>query len=521
MMDATALLRLAAQRRLAGLARLDPVDAQRATLGRLLRRAAGTRFGRDHGFGGITSVSGYQRAVRPRSYDDFWREYWAADFPVLRDVTWPGLIPRFAQSSGTTGGTTKRIPVSRAMIRANTGAGLDTMALHLAARPHSRVFGGANLLLGGSVGLERLAPGVTAGDLSGIAADAMPWWAQRRAFPPRDLALIGDWERKIAALAPASLAADIRSVSGTPSWMLLFFEELARLRPDRPRRLVAHYPNLELVVHGGVSFTPYRDSMAAWLEGSHAETREVYAASEGFVAMADRGPGEGLRLVVDRGLFFEFVRPGELGQDNPDRRWLGTAALGVEYALLLSSNAGLWSYVIGDTVVLTERDPPRLLITGRTAFTLSAFGEHLIADELDAATAEAARALGGGVMDYAAGPLFPGEGRARGGHVFVVEMAPDPETADAEARFAAVLDAALARGNADYAEHRAGDFGMLPPEIRLVPPGSFAAWMRRRGKLGGQNKVPRVINDPALLADLLSFTEPSHRGASRNRGPAG
>lgn len=333
------------------------------------------------------------------------------------------------------------------------------MAFHLAACPQSRVFGDSNLLLGGSVGLERLAPGVKAGDLSGIAADDIPWWGRRRAFPPRDLALIGDWERKVAAIAPASLREDIRSISGTPSWML-FFDQLAVLRPDRPRRLVAHYPNLELVVHGGVSFTPYRDSMEIWLEGGHAGTREVYAASEGFIAMADRGPGQGLRLVLDRGLFFEFVRPAELDQEQPDRRWLGNAEVGVEYALVLSSNAGLWSYVVGDRVMLTGREPPRLLITGRTAFTLSAFGEHLIAQELDQATTEAARALGGAVADYAAGPVFPGDGRTRGGHVFVVEMTPHPASPDAGARFATVLDAALARQNADYADYRAGGFGM-------------------------------------------------------------
>lgn len=503
MIDATPLLRAAAARRLATLARMDAVQAQRATLARLLRRAARTRFGRDYGFAGIRTVRDYQDRVPLRRYEAFWAEYWQAAFPVLRDVTWPGLVPYFAQSSGTTGGTTKRIPVSRAMLRSNTGAAFDTLAFHLTARPRSRVFGGRNVLLGGSAALERLAPGVRAGDLSGIAADRMPPWARARSFPPRALALIGDWEAKVAALAPASLEEDIRSISGTPSWMLLFFDQVAALHPDRPRRLSAFYPNLELVVHGGVAFTPYRDSMAAWLEGGHAETREVYAASEGFVAAADRGPGEGLRMVLDRGLFFEFVRPDDLDRRRPDRRWLLDAELGVEYALVLSTNAGLWSYVLGDTVRLLGRHPPRLLITGRTAFTLSAFGEHLIVAELDQAVAEAARTLGATVADYASGPLFPGRGEPRGGHLFVVELSPlAPGQADA---FAATLDMALSRLNADYAEHRRGGFGMLPPKVLLVPPGTFAAWMRRRGKLGGQNKVPRVINDPALLADLDAF----------------
>jgi GH3 auxin-responsive promoter len=506
MIDATPLLRAFTSRRMAALARQDPFEAQRATLTHLLRRAAGTRFGREHGFDSIRRIRDYQARVTLRDYEAFWDAYWGPAFPVLRDVTWPGLIPYFAQSSGTTGGPTKRIPVSHAMTRSNTGAGFDTLAFHLAARPASRVFGGANFLLGGSTALERLAPGVHAGDLSGIAADRIPVWARPRAFPPRDLSLIGDWEAKVAAMAPASLERDIRSLSGTPSWMLLFFEQMAQLRPTRPRRLAEYYPNLELLVHGGVSFAPYCDTMAMWLEGSHAETREVYPASEGFIAAADLGYGDGLRMILDRGLFFEFVRPAELHAPNPDRRWLETAEIGVDYALVLSSNAGLWSFITGDTVMLTNRNPPRLLITGRTAYMLSAFGEHLIAQELDSAVTEAARALGAGVSDYAAGPVFPDCRQSRGGHLFVVELT--RAVRDGEAMFARVLDGALARLNADYAAHRQGGFGMLPPEVRLVAAGTFAAWMRRRGKSGGQNKVPRVINDAALLEDLRHFIDP-------------
>ena len=501
MIDATPALRVLAGRRLASLAQRDPVAVQRATLRTLLRRAAATRFGREHGFANIRSVADYQDRVPLRSFEDFWRDYWQPAFPVLQDVTWPGRIPFFAQSSGTTGGPTKRIPVSYAGMRSNTGAGFDTMAFHLAARPESHVFGGRNLLLGGSTGLERLAPGVRAGDLSGIAAVHMPRWAQARAFPPPALSVIGDWEAKMAALAPASLHADVRSISGTPSWMLLFFEQVAALAGKA--RLAEVFPNLELVVHGGVGFAPYRERFAAWLEGSRAELREVYPASEGFIALADRGSGEGLRLVVDRGLFFEFVRQEDLGRERPDRRWLGTADLHTDYALVLTTNSGLWSFVVGDTIRLVERHPPRLMITGRTAFTLSVFGEHVIAEELDHAMAEAAAAAAVSVDDYVAGGWIPDDA-SRGGHLFVVEVTP-PGVAS-EAAFSRALDASLARQNADYADHRRGGFGMAAPKVMLVPPGHFAGWMRRRGKLGGQNKVPRVINDPALLQDLLRFS---------------
>jgi hypothetical protein len=505
MLDATPLLRICARGRLRALARTNPREAQHATLMHLLRRAAKTRVGRDHEFSTIAGVEDYQSRARLRRYEDFWAEYWQRDFPLLRDTTWPGAIPYFALTSGTTGAATKYIPVSPAMLRSNGGAALDVLVFHLAARPRSRVFGGRNFLLGGSTSLSRLAPGVHAGDLSGIAADRIPWWARAHAFPPRELALIGDWERKMAALAPASVAQDIRSLSGTPSWMLLFFDQVASLFPNKTGRLVEYHPNLELVVHGGVGFAPYHDRFAAWLEGSHAETREVYPASEGFIAIADRGSGDGMRLVLDRGLFYEFVPLDQLDHANPDRRWIATAEVGVDYALVLTTNAGLWSYVVGDTVMLIELDPPRLLITGRTAFTLSAFGEHLSTYELDTAVREAARVVGADVVDYAAGAVFPDPGSPRGGHLFFVELTPH-DLAD-PARFASALDAALLRLNADYVAHRSGGFGMLAPTVKLLPPGTFAAWMRRRGKFGGQNKVPRVINDATLLDDLRKFVE--------------
>jgi len=503
MLDATPLLRAYARRRLAFLARQDAVAAQRRELMRLLRAARETRFGKAHGFSEIADVADYQARVKLRRWEDFWREWWAGDFPRLVDATWPATIPCFANSSGTSGGTTKRIPVSRAMLRANRRAALDVLVFHLANRPQSRVLAGRNFLLGGSTALESLAPGITAGDLSGIAAADVPFWARGRMFPPRDLALVADWERKIAALAPLSLTQHVTSISGTPSWLLLFFAELARLRPGA--RLAELYPALELIVHGGVGLAPYRTSFAAWLEGSRAETREVYPASEGFLAVADRGDGEGMRMLLDNGIFFEFVPPEELSADvgtaAPERRWIADAELGREYALVLSTNAGLWSYVLGDTVRLLGRDPPRLAVTGRLGWSLSLAGEHLIGEELDEAVAAAAASLGGSVADYAAAALPPDESDARGGHLFIVELS----GAGAAEAFAAALDAALARANDDYAAHRAGGFGLRMPRVVLVAPGTFAAWMDARGRLGGQNKVPRVIADPALLSDLLRF----------------
>jgi len=501
-LDLTPTLRRLAARRLAALDCMDPAGAQALQLRALLRRASRTRFGRAHGFAAIDSVAAFQACIPVRGYEAFWREWWQPAYPVLRDVTWPGRIPYFAYSSGTTGDTTKRIPVSRAMLRANRRAALLTLYFHLANRPDSRVLAGTSFLLGGSTALERLAPGVHGGDLSGIAAVEVPRWARPRTFPPPDLALIPQWDRKIAALVPASLREDVRSLSGTPSWMLPFFDRLAAAHPDRPRRLAAFFPDLELLVHGGVAFAPYRDLFAQWLAGGHAETREVYAASEGFIAVADRGPDQGMRLLLDNGLFYEFVPADRADDPEAPRHWIANAETGVNYALIVSSNAGLWAYRLGDTVTLLTLDPPRLLITGRTAYMLSAFGEHLIGREIDDAIAEAAAASATGVADYAVGVIYPHPGEPRGGHLFIVE--PAGGTAD-PAAFAATLDAALKRQNEDYTAHRAGDVAMLPPRVHFAASGTFAEWMRRRGRLGGQNKVPRIINDAMLFADLRGF----------------
>lgn len=514
MIDATPLLRLYAARRLRRL-QADATETQRAQLLRLVRKAEHTLFGTKHGFSRIRSVREFQERVPLRRYEDFWQEYWRPVFPRIQNRTWPGTIPYFARTSGTTSGTTKYIPVSREMIASNRKAVLDIFVHHLANRPHSRVLGGKNFMLGGSTDLVAEAPGVYSGDLSGIGANEVPWWARPRYFPPRQHALISDWEIKIDRLARLSLGQDIRTISDTPSWLLIFFDKLAALRPELPRRLVSYYPNLDLLIHGGVNFAPYRRRFDALLEGSHAELREVYPASEGFVAVADRGSGDGLRLMLDTGLFFEFVPVEELDRKSPVRHWIADAEPGVHYALVLSTCAGLWSYILGDTVEVLERRPPRILVTGRTSYVLSAFGEHLIDKEIEEAVAAAAASVGLTVNDYAVGPVYPDERDSRGGHLCIIEFAETVPASAQLAAFAEALDQALSATNADYQIHRAQSFGMRPPELQAVQPGTFAAWMKARGQIGGQHKVPRVINDPRLLDDLMTFAARPSQSFSR------
>ncbi len=502
MLDATPLLRLYAHYRLPRLAALDPATVQQRQLLELTAQAKDTRFGLDHSFAGIRSVADYQNTVPLRRYEDFWTAYWRDRFPVLADVTWPGRIPYFANTSGTTTGANKHIPVSRAMVKANRRATLDLLVHHVANRPRSRVLGGKNFMLGGSTDLEPCAPGVLMGDLSGIAANEVPWWVRSRFFPPRDLALISDWEEKIERLASRSLEEDIRTIGGTPSWLLLFFERLHALRPETGGRLVEYYPNLELLIHGGVNFAPYRQRFEDLLSGGHAETREVYPASEGFIALADRGPGEGLRLLSDNGLFFEFVPADELGAANPTRHWIATAEEGINYALIVTSCAGLWSYIIGDTVRIIDLKPPRILVTGRTSYSLSAFGEHLTGEEIEDAVATAAASIGAAVTDFTVSPIYPAQAGETGYHLYVVEFSTSVASDDCE-KFASAVDQKLCALNEDYAVHRAGDFQMAAPKVKVLPPGAFAAWMKARGRLGGQNKVPRVILDVDMFQSLL------------------
>ena len=509
MLNITPALKLLAARRRAQLARMDARAVQERTLLKLVGRAAETRFGKDHSFAAIRSVSDFQARVPLRTWDAMWSDYFKASFPDYANVSWPERTPYLALASGTTGARTKHVPVTEAMNRSNSRAGFDLLAHHFAAKPQSRLFDGKTFILGGSTKLEPEARGVWSGDLSGIAVKRMPFWARGYAFPKQEHALMANWEEKAELMARNSLNEKIRALTGTPSWMLILLERVRALRDARGERGLAPYPDLQLLVHGGVNFAPYRARFEKLFAGLGVDMREVYPASEGFIAAADRGYGEGLRLNLDHGLFFEFVPLEELQSPHPRRHWVGNVETGINYALVMSTCAGMWAYVIGDTVRFVETSPPRILITGRTTYWLSAFGEHLMAEQIETGVADASTAIGADVTDYSVSAVFPEDGKERCGHVYVTEFAggvPDAAQLDV---FARTLDAALRRIVNDYDYYRK-DGRIVLPEIRPVPPGTFAAWMKSRGKLGGQNKVPRIINDQALWANLIAFVNMAH-----------
>jgi hypothetical protein len=494
-----------ARRRVRQLDHRPAAAVQQDTLLRLVRHARDTRFGRDHGFAAVGSVADYQRRVPLRGYEQFWKDYWEPPFPNLDDVTWPGRVPYFALSSGTTSGATKYIPVTREMVASNQKAGLTSLALLLAAYPRTPIFRGRVFFLGGSTDLTPLTPPdgaaaprepVLGGDLSGIAAREVGGLIRPYTFPPLELALLRDWEAKLQALAERSAKLPVTVVGGVPSWLLLLFERL--LQVTGKERLADVWPTLRIVIHGGTKFDPYRGTFCRLIGSDAVHFLEVYPASEGFVATEDKRY-DLLRLLPDHDVFFEFVPAGELDTERPTRHTVGDVEPGVQYAVVLSTCAGLWSYVLGDTVCFEKRDPPLLRFTGRTRYFLSAFGEHLISEEVERAVAAAAEATGAAVADFHVGPVFPERPGEVGRHRYLVEFAEAPGE---PGRFAAELDGTLRRLNEDYEAHRRGDLTMRPPEVWAVRRGGFAGWLRSQGKLGGQHKVPRMDNDGRLTAEL-------------------
>ncbi len=477
--------------------RAIPVRAQELQLRRLVKKAQATRFGRDHGFEQIDSVSSFQRAVPIRTYEALWDDYLRASYPVFDSLTWPGRIPYIALSSGTTQGPTKYIPVSWEMVRSNRRAASASLAWHVARRTGSNLFDGRFCVLGGSTDLETVAPGVRQGDLSGIAAVEVPRILRPHAFPPLELALESDWDTKISRLAVAACDLRITLVSGVPSWLLEFFQQI--LGRTGKSTIAEVWPHLELVVHGGVKFDPYREAFRALIGSNDVGFQEVYPSSEGFIAFGDPATGL-LRLAFDHGIFYEFIKVSELDDQAPARHWLGTVEPGVNYAIVVSTCAGMWAHLIGDTVRFESLSPPLLTFTGRTRYSLSAFGEHLINEEVEEAISRVLEESGGVLRDWHLGPVFSSS--RMGHHMLVVEFDADPPDPTG---FRDSLDRYLCRRNADYQAHRTRGAGLPSPALVVAARGGFADWMRSRGKLGGQNKVPRMDSSGTLTRELVEF----------------
>ncbi|MCU0704791.1 MAG: GH3 auxin-responsive promoter family protein [Fimbriiglobus sp.] len=495
----------AARVRTRRLDRMDAAAVQEAQLLKLVRKAEGTAFGRLHSFDQIHTVADFQARVPLRDYEQFWELYWKAAYPRLDNITWPGKIPYYALSSGTTSGATKYIPISRAMIQSNKKAAFTTMAFYRNAFPRHRLFTGKFFFLGGSTNLRKQADGSAAGDLSAIASKELRLAGRPYVFPPEELSYISDWTVKLGQLAERSLREPITAISGVPSWMLKLFDVVKQV--SGKKTIAEVWPHLRLVVHGGTKFDSFRNTFKAEIGSDEVQFCEVYPCSEGFIATEDPRY-KMLRLVPDHGIFFEFIpaeelKDGKLATDRPTRHTLATVQPGVVYAVALSNCAGMWAYLVGDTITFESVNPPLLRFSGRTKNFLSAFGEHLIEEEVTKAVAAAAANSGVLTADLHVGPVFSTDPTKPGHHLYHIEFRGKPP-ADLGA-FAADVDAELRRLNEDYDAHRVNDLTMLMPVVSVVPEGGFARWMAARGKMGGQNKVPLMDNDGKLTAAIAEW----------------
>ena len=492
--------------------------SQARTFGRLTARLAATKYWRDAGIAAGMNYDNFAARIAPRTYEHF-----APAIERMKrgesDVLWPGRCAFFAVSSGTTAGPSKYLPVTEEMLAHFRRAGLDSLLYYTVRMRHAAVFRGRHVFLGGSTALTQLEEAkpqlAYAGDLSGITTLNLPAWAEKHLYEPGSaIAQMDDWPAKIDAIVARTRRLDVTMLAGIPSWVLIL---AAALREDsaRGKRRVSNlqglWPNFECFVHGGVPIGPFQDELRTAL-GPGVNFHEVYPASEGFIAAQDGVPSTGLRLMADAGLFFEFLPMADFDASRLEHLGRKVVPLdgvqpGVDYALLLTTPAGLARYVLGDVVRFVSTAPPRLLYVGRTKLQLRAFGEHVIEKELTDALIAVCRRHGWTIVNFHVAPLFASTntGLSRGRHEWWIELKPGTVTTPTGKHMAAELDTELQRLNDDYGAKRKGG-GLDPPFVRLVMPGVFEHWLRYQNKWGGQHKMPRCRSDRIIADDLAQIT---------------
>jgi len=480
---------------------LNPIDTQLRVFHDLISTAQFTEFGKKYDFQNINSIADFQAQVPLNDYDSL-KPFIHRILEGEQNVLWPSEITWFAKSSGTTSDRSKFIPVSKEALDDNHfKSGKDAVALYLTKHPDSQITTGKCLVIGGSHQLNELSEGTFYGDLSAVMMQNMPWTGQFLRTPDLSIALMDEWEEKIEMIAQSTIHENVTFISGVPTWTIVLFKRILAI--TGAKNILEVWPNLELYLHGGVSFKPYKEQFKQFIPSSTMHYMDSYNASEGFFASQDLSEDEGMLLFLNHGIFYEFIPMDEFGNPNAKVLTLKEVKLNTNYAIVITTNTGLWRYVIGDTIQFTTLAPYRIKVSGRTTFFLNAFGEEVIVDNADHAIAEACKITGAVVNDYSAAPVYM-TGATNGAHEWVIEFEILPCPLEV---FVTAMDEALKSINSDYDAKRHKDIALRLPIVHIMPKGGFGAWLKEKNKLGGQHKVPRLSNDRRLLEEMLPFTQ--------------
>ncbi len=467
------------------------VSDQQNILQQLIRQGSKTKFGQDHGLAQVSDYEGYKQAVPIRDYEGL-RPYIDMVKEGKMDILWKGKPLYFAKTSGTTSGV-KYIPISKDSIDNHIHTARNALLCYMAETGNAQFADGKMIFLSGSPTLERVA-GIPTGRLSGIVNHHIPGYLRKNQLPSFETNCIEDWETKLEKIVEETFGQDMTLISGIPPWMQMYFDWL--MEKSGGKKIKDLFPNLQVLVHGGVNFEPYKKKLLECI-GGPVDTIETFPASEGFFAFQDSQTEAGLLLNTNSGIFFEFIPAQEIHEEQPTRLSLKDVKVGEQYALIINSNAGLWGYNIGDTIKFLSLDPYRIVVSGRTKHYISAFGEHVIAEEVEYALLHTATKHQLAITEFTVAPMIQTSGEAPY-HEWFVEFEDTPRDLDA---FAREVDEALRGKNIYYDDLIRG--GILQPlKIRPLPPNSFIQYMKSVGKLGGQNKTPRLSNDRKLASAL-------------------
>ena len=476
--------------------REHPFEIQKETLLDLLNKARYTWWGKKYNFSEIKSINDFQEAVPLSTYDGI-KPYIDRLREGESDLLWPGQVKWFAKSSGTTSDKSKFIPVTKdALEDCHLRGPKDVFAIYIKNYPDTKVLKGKTLTLGGSHRINNINNNSYYGDLSAILIENVPFWTDFIRIPPAEIVLIEEFEKKIERIIETSLDQNVTSFAGVPSWYLVLLKRI--LEKTGKNNILEVWPNMEVFTHGGVNFEPYRKQFNKLIPSGNMHYIETYNASEGFFGIQDDPASKDMLLMLDYGVFYEFIPMKEYGKENPQVLTLDEVELNENYALVISTNAGLWRYVIGDTIEFKSKNPYKLRITGRTKHFINAFGEEVIIDNAEKALQAACNKTGAIVNEYTAGPVFM-EDNNTGSHEWIIEFYEKPDDLN---EFITSLDESLKSLNSDYEAKRYKDITLERPHVIVAPKGTFYKWMKKRGKIGGQNKIPRLSNDRKYLDEL-------------------